>query len=861
MLSQPVFRNLPRRLPLLLVPLGAFAYLASSATTPVRAAAPPSGLGDRTTLSFIKNEGQVGGAARYYVRGRDRSVYFTPTGLTYALVTSRDKDGDPSRKAGGARRTPSSFQRYALKLDFVDANAAAEPQGTTRREGVVNYLAGPRAAHRYGIPTFGGLRYDEVWKGVDVAYQGVENGMKYEFQLEPGADPRQVRLAYRGATNVAVNSAGQLVAETPSGALTDDAPIAYQDIQGRRVKVDAKYEIRSTSGSQVEYGFRLGKYDPSQALVIDPAVLIYCGYVGGADRDLGAGIAVDSAGSAYVAGYTYSAADTFPEDAGFDSTYGGQGDAFVAKILPEGTGFEYCTYLGGTDNDTATCIAVDAEGRACVGGTTLSSQASFPVITGPDLTYSGEGDGWVARLSSDGASLDYCGYVGGIERDAVYGISEALGSVAVTGDTASNQASFPVSGGPSLVFEGETDAFVSLLTDDGTGFQFSGYIGGAEIETGNGVDIAEDGVLHVAGTTASRHDTFPLVVGPDLTYNGGDSDGFIARVQADGQLTLLTYLGGFGADQIMAVSADPAGNTYVAGFTDSDERTFPALIGPDLTHSNRPQPRRRRPGPLPAIASQTDGFVAKLPAHAASLDYCGYVGGSGLDAVFGIVVDSEGFAYIAGQTQSNQRSFPVTIGPDLKYGGGFTDAFVGRVHSDGTRFNYLGYLGGTSTDAASGVAIDSAGAAYVSGFSSSTPNTFPVRNGPITAINGGASSSYGDAFLAKVSPFTARPPRPGRLTVRPKQLRFGKVRVGRTKTLKLRLQNQGGGPLTVNLPTLLPPYGLSQTGDFVILPGARKNVDVTFSPTATGRVLNGIVITSDDPRSPLFQVPLRGRGR
>lgn len=863
MLSQAVVRHLPRRLPLLLLPLGALSFLASSTGSPVRAAVPPpSRLVSDATLSFIRNEGQVDGEARYYARGRDRSVYFSSEGVTYALLT---RDGEASslhRAKGLAReRTAGAFRRYALKLDFVGANRSVELAGAERRKGVVNYLSGPRARHRNGVPTFGALRYDDLWRGIDLAYQGVENGMKYEFRVDPGADPRQVRLGYRGATDVHVNAAGQLVAQTPSGTLTDDAPVAYQDIDGKRVNVPAQYEILKSGADRVEYGFRLGKHDPAHPLVIDPAVLIYCGYVGGAERDLGAGIDVDADGNAYVAGYTYSTADTFPVAAGFDASYNGQGDAFVAKISADGSGFEYCTYLGGADNDIAAGIAVDSLGRACVAGSTRSTQSTFPVVNGPDLTYNGEGDGWVARLSADGTGLDYCGYVGGAGPDAVYGIAEAGGAVALTGDTESNQATFPVLGGPSVLFAGESDAFVSLLNTSGTGYQFSGYIGGADVETGNGVAIDANGVVHVAGSTLSRHDTFPVVGGPDLTHNGGESDAFIARVQPDGDLTLLTFLGGIGWDSAQAVAVDPAGNTYVAGVTDSDERTFPAIIGPDLTHANRPVSRRRRPGPLPLAASEYDGFVAKLPAHAAAFDYCGFVGGSGLDAVYGIAVDADGFAYIAGQTQSTQRSFPVTIGPDLTYGGGFSDGFVARIHSDGSRFNYLGYLGGASTDAASGVAVDATGAAYVSGLTSSRPNSLPVRNGPRTVLNGGAASTYGDAFLAKVSPFTERPSRVGKLSVRPRRLHFGHVRVGRSKTLKLRLQNTGRGSMTVNLPTLAAPYTLAQSGDVVLLPGAKRTINVTFTPTAPGRELSGIAITSDDPRAPLVQVPLRARGR
>ncbi len=145
--------------------------------------------------------------------------------------------------------------------------------------------------------------------------------------MQPGADPAQIRLAYRGAA-VRLDEAGRLEVSTPAGRFTDDAPVAYQEVDGQRVPVAVAYALAGST-----YGFRLGAYDPGRPLVIDPAVLVYCGYIGGDGWDDVYGVAVDAAGYLYVTGRTDSwGAATFPATVGPDLTFNGDIDAFVAKV-------------------------------------------------------------------------------------------------------------------------------------------------------------------------------------------------------------------------------------------------------------------------------------------------------------------------------------------------------------------------------------------------------------------------------------------------------------------------------------------------------------------------------------------------
>ena len=843
-------RSIPRLPALLLGPIALVTcFGACHSGRPVRAAVPAAGMLRHASACFIRNQGQAPAPISYYVRGQDRTVYFTPDGMTLSLAVPRQEtaaEATPLR-----RRVPHSApSRYAVKLDFVRAEASASLVGEDPQKGVANFLSGSSRAWTRRVPTYAGLRYEALWKGADLAYRGTETGLKYEFRLQPGADPASIRLAYRGVDSVRVDAAGQLQVTTPAGSFTDEAPVAYQERNGQREPVSACYEVTRRPDGAWEYGFDVGRYDHNRPLIIDPALLIYCGYLGGSAQDLAAGIAVDAQGSAYVAGYTYSSEATFPVQPGFDSTANGSVDAFIAKIRADGTGFDYCTYLGGMGDDTATCIAVDPTGRACVGGITTSTESTFPVLTGPDLTYSGNGDGWVARLKADGSGLDYCGYLGGIAADEVSGVAtDAAGRVLVGGSTTSDEASFPVGTGPDLTYNGSADAFAARLSPTGASLDFCGYLGGTGEDFAYGVALAPNGDLGIAGVTASTDATFPVVVGPDLTRNDNPemfTDAFVARVRADGTgLTYCGFVGGASHETLFGICFDGDGNAYAAGSTLSDETSLPVLVGPGLLHSE----------------SNSDAFVVKVNPSGSALLYCGYIGGIGSDDAYAIAVDGAGNAYVGGATQAPPTSFPVKAGPDLQFRGGFQDGFVARVRANGTGLDYCGYVGGAGTDIISGIAVDTDRNAYVAGVTGSRPDSFPARIGPLATFNGGSADVQSDAFVAKIAALTGPVGEAGRLVVAPKRLQAGVVRIGKTKKLKLKLRNTGPGTIHLNVPPLAAPFSSTPTGNLLLPARQSQVVTITFAPSSAGVVVGGLTITSDDPRAPLTVIPLSGKGK
>ena len=181
----------------------------------------------------------------------------------------------------------------------------------------------------------------------------------------------------------------------------------------------------------------------------------------------------------------------------------------------------YAGYIGGSGNDYGFGIAVDGSGNAYVTGYTDSDEATFPVTVGPDPTFNGSYDAFVAKVNAAGTGLVYLGYIGGSEDDRGYGIAvDGSGNAYVTGLTGSDETTFPVTGGSDLTFNGGYDVFVAKVNAAGTALVYLGYIGGSENESGFGIAVDGSGNAYVIGTTGSDETTFPVTGGPDLTFNG-----------------------------------------------------------------------------------------------------------------------------------------------------------------------------------------------------------------------------------------------------------------------------------------------------------------------------------------------------
>lgn len=720
---------------------------------------------------FVENRGQVDRRASFYFQGREAGVFFTRRGLALSLI-------DPQQK-----------HRFGLRLDFLGVGAGVRPVGEARTHAIFSYFQGRRADWKTGVPTFSMVAYRNLWPGIDLLYSGQGSKLKYSFLVRPGADPAKIRLGWRGASGVALTSSGQLKVSTPARTLLDDAPISYQSFGGRRTAVQSSYAL----GAGNTYGFRIGTYDHSQPLVVDPAVLVYSGFIGGKREDSVNSLALDANRNIYIDGPTTS--PDFPVKVGPSTSYvntDGQGEAFVAKVNPAGTGLVYAGFIGAQKRVTPFGLTVDKTGAVYVGGSTCATENDgFPVTVGPDLTYNGgPQDGWVAKINPAGTALVYAGYIGGAGAapdDSCLGNNEQVNGVAVdstghayvAGFTKSHENTFPngadgggFAGGMIPGYQqtqgGLLDAFVVKVKPDGSGFDYGTFLGGGGVDAGTGINVDAAGNAYVNVFTGSNEmptgpmnpfGGFPVTTGAFNTHFTGPpmspAPSEVAEVKLDPTGTHLiysTYIGGAGPNQqTFGISnhVDRAGNVYISGATSADQASFPTghgfgnIQGFDHRFSAGVTP--------PAMSGVGDAFVVKLNRFGSALDYATYIGGSGDERGGDVDVDAAGNAYISGSTSSSDGTFPSRNGPSLRYHGGPEDAFVAKLNPTGTVLDYAGFIGGSGDDSALGMKVDSSGNAYIAGTTSSDQSTFATKVGPRVTKPGGLGSTDTDAFVVKIA--------------------------------------------------------------------------------------------------------------
>jgi carbohydrate binding protein with CBM6 domain/beta-propeller repeat-containing protein len=635
------------------------------------------------------------------------------------------------RSTPGRREAPAQAMPVAIRMSIVGAAPAPLVSGLEELPGKANYFIGKDPAKwRTNVPTYAKVHYREIYPGIDLVYYGNQRQLEYDFVVAPGADPNKIVLGFKGADKIEIDAQGDLVLDAPGGAIRQHKPVIYQEIDGVRQEIAGSYVRKSAN----RVGFKVAAYDQSRPLIIDPVVLSYSTYLGGTGNDTGAGIAVDANGNAYVTG---SASSGFPTTPGaFNATGGG---VFVTKLNAAGTALVYSTYLG---IGSGGAIAVDADGNAYVTG---SASSDFPTTPGA-LNATGGGV-FVTKLNATGSALVYSACFGGSRWEKGNGIAvDAMGHAYVTGSTLS--ADFPTTAGAfQPIFGGgpsdengkpPEDAFVTKLNPTATGLIYSTYLGGIGDDHGNGIAIDPDGNAYVTGDTKAIN--FPTTPTSFQPVFGGARDAFVTKLHATGSLLLYsTYLGGSDDDIGYAIAVDAGGNAFVTGQTLS--ANFPTTPGAFQSPASNGFPN--------------SAFVTKLHSTGSTLVYSTCLGGTGVEIAFGIALDASGNAYVTGATGSSD--FPTTPGAFQPNFAGFQDAFVTKVNPAGAGLVYSTYLGGSDADQGSGIAVDVAGNAYVTGFTRGA--NFPTTAGAFQPVFGGAQFyGDGDAFVAKIAEATQPSP-------------------------------------------------------------------------------------------------------
>src|SRR6185312_3924108 len=375
---------------------------------------------------------------------------------------------------------------------------------------------------------------------------------------------------------------------------------------------------------------------------------------------------------------------------------------------------------GGLGSQVGYGIKLDSAGNIIIAGATLA--ADFPLVSAAQGTKTGTSyTGFVAKINPAGTALIYSTYLGG----STYGIIRNLavdssGSAWVTGYTESSN--FPVLNAAQSIFgAGLYDAFVAKLDAAGV-LQFSTYLGGSGQDYGYGVAVDPSGNGYVTGYSTG---SFPTTAGVLQTTVQGPENVFVAKYGPTGTLLYSSLLGGSGPDYGFGIAADAAGDAYVTGYAWSPSIPGAPAGGAQATNNGG-----------------GDAFVAKLNPTGTALVYFTYLGGTSLDEGNAIALDGSLNAYIVGYSSSAglatagaDQTAPSVTGSFAAY-----DAFAAKLNAAGTAFDYVTYLGGTRQDSATGVAVDGAGNAYVSGYTDS--ENFPTSSAVQPVLPGSGTSLF-----------------------------------------------------------------------------------------------------------------------
>ncbi len=662
-------------------------------------------------LSFEANMGQAGAKVEFISRGSSYGIFLSPHETRLAL------------------RNDNASSPEMLSMQLVNANASSKMVGVDELPGKTNYFLGndPRK-WRTEVSNYARVRYENVYRGIDMVYYGNQKQLEYDFVVAPGSDPSQIKMVWNSAKSLRLAPNGDLIIAMKGGEVVQRKPIIYQDVDGVRQEISGGYVL---TGKR-KVAFQIGEYDKTKTLVIDP-ILAYSTFLGGSRDDAAFDIAVDSSGAVYVTGETLSA--NFPTASPVQGSHAGltdYNDAFVTKINSSGSAIVYSTYLGGSTNDNGWGIEVDSSGVAYIAGYTDSS--NFPMQSPRQSTSGGGIDTVLFKLSAAGSTLLYSTYHGGSNHDLAFGLDiDTAGNMYVVGYTISTNYptanAFQSTGGGTCGNGPCDDGFLFKMNAAGNQLVYSTYLGGSNNQD-RAMDVVVDssGTAYVVGFTSATN--FP-VSSPLQSTQQGAGDAFISAFTSTGSIVFSTYLGGNGSDSASGVALDSSGNIYLTGSTASTN--FPTL---NAFQSTR--------------AGVVDAFVTKINSTGSALVYSTYLGGNDpQDEVEGgsaIVVDADGNAYVTGNADSSD--FPTVSpvqGSVLK-----PDVFVTKFNAAGTALIYSTSLGGTDSDFGKGIAIDVDGNAYVCGHTFSL--NYPTANAlqPIHA-GGNFSFSAEDAFIAKIS--------------------------------------------------------------------------------------------------------------
>ena len=556
-------------------------------------------------IKFIENKNQWPSGVNFSARVPGGNMIFQAGKFQYYFLDEQRLEelhhqSHNQKNESDGRSEEEMINGHAVQVNFMGANLKSLPMPFGQSSEHYNYFIGNNPDHWASKAyAYQGFIYPSLYQDIDLKVYSIDERVKYDFILAPNADHTQIVLEYLGAEKLTLEN-GHLIVRTSVGEVIEQKPIAFQWIDGKKITVACEYLL---DGNQLSFCFPLG-YDPCYELTIDP-LLIFSTYSGSIADNWGSTATPAENGHLYSAGVTshVNAGGSFPATPGaFQTTYGGLYDIGILKYDSAGKRLLYATYLGGENSESPHSLVVNAKNELIVLGTT--SSLNFPTsVNAIDRTYNGGvnvshvvqfvngSDIFVARLSQDGARLLSSTFLGGSQND---GLNPTFGALTKNyGDE----------------LRGD------IITDKSNN-------------------------IYISSVTASNN--FPVTKGRDSTYNGGDTDAILMKLNADlSRIIWSTFLGGSGADASHTLKLDKDNGIFLAGGTTS--ANFPVKSGSYQASQN----------------GDADGWIAHVGNKGDTIYNATYTGTSAFDQIYFLDINEAEEVYVYGQTSG---SFPVTAG-------------------------------------------------------------------------------------------------------------------------------------------------------------------------------------------------------
>ncbi len=677
------------------------------------------------SVPFIKNQGQLPEQVAFYANTFGGTVFVTKEGkLVYSLPADEGKG-------------------WVIREEFPDA-VNVKVKGKERAKTKINIFKGDKRIRN--VPSFKVVSVGEVAEGVFLDLKAYGNNVEKLFYVKPGADPEDIVVKVEGGKGLEVTEEGELVVKTDYGDIRFTKPVAYQEVEGKRKYVEVSYALLDEN----TYGFRVGKYDRSRTLVIDP--LLAGTYLGGSARDVTSNpppyfyfdIAVDQNDNIYVTGTTFSS--DFPTTTGaYQTTYGGSdgfwnGDGFIVKFDPNLSQLLAATYLGGSGREYVSAIEIFNNYVYVAGTKTSTDFLMNPNVILGDPTILGF-HGFTSfvlkmdtNLSNILASLLF-GYRTHIQELKL----DQAGNIYITG--LFNNGNIPITpGAPQNTFAGGVwDVYVAKISADFSTLLGSTLLGGSSDEHVTGMDIDSQGNVYISGFT--RSSDFPVTPGTaDITF-AGNNEGFVAKIHSDFLGWTITFLGGNGHEYVYDIKLDSSGNIYVVGKTFSQD--FPVTQNAYQT----------------TIKGGEEGFVTKLSNNLQTILASTFIGGSRSDWITTLTIDNSGNIVVAGGVLS--ADYPTTQNAYQTYARG-VNPYSSKFESVISKFDpnlqnllvstYYGGKLGFGSEGIWAIAVDSSNNIIVYGLTNS--EDLPTTQGAFSNQYAGGI----DMFVAKFDPQLSNTP-------------------------------------------------------------------------------------------------------